>query len=216
MHDGDANECMPPLTWEQRDGMLFATGKVLTAEIGRGASPVAVRPLFDLLFTLAVYEPAGAPPKPARPRGRPSKPLSVFFPSKAQKRVMAKRKRPADAGKRGPAAGSDHDMLRPAVAKRLHAVVQHMAKYGGREYAAANAVLRDVLPLSELEDGYGKPDRASVARQLARAYQRFGYAAYMPRYRLHHAISEALQRGDIAHATGLVAKLQSLRDRKSV
>lgn len=204
MYDRDAmraqSKRLPPLTWEQRDRMLFVVGRVLSADIERGASPVEVRSLFNLLFMLAAYQPAGKPPKSVRPRGRPSKQLSMLFPSKVQRRALAKSKRPANAGKRGPITGSDHDTLRPADAMRVRAMVQYMAEHEVREYAAANAVLRDILPLSEAESGDGRPDRSAVARRLARAYQRFGYAANMPRYQLHRRIHEALKNGDIARA----------------
>lgn len=186
-----------PLTWQQRNGLLVATGEMLLAEIDRGASPVEVRPLFDLLFMLARYQPAGKPPKPAGlSRGRPSKPLSLLFPSKAQKRAMAKRRRPDSAGQRGPVAGSDHETLRPADAKRLRAMAEFMARNDrpvGAD-AAARRVLR-VMPLGDQELG---TRYEATAKRLTRAYRRFGYAADMPQYRLHWSIYQALQRGDIA------------------
>ena len=206
MNDGNANGCTPPLTWEQRDRMLFAAGQALAAEIGRGASPVVVRPLLDLLFLLATYKPAGKPPKPAGlPPGRPSKPLSLLFPTKAQQRSMAKRKRPAGAGQRGPLAGKPTYLAR-GEAEILQQMVRQMAAGSGREYAAAAAVLRH----------RGEPLAPEVIRRLARGYESRGYASDMPRYRLHHRLGEALKRGDMAGARALVDELQSLAERASV
>ena len=209
MRDRDAapaNEGLPPLTWEQRDRMIFSAGQALAAEFARGASLVAMRPLFDLLLMLEAHRPAGKPPKSAGVRlGRPSKPLSLLFPSKAQRLAMARRRRPEGASKRGPVAGKPTYLARgePEI---LQQMIRLMAAGNGQEYAAAAAVLRRT----------GQPLAPDVIRRLARGYLSHGFAADMPRYRMHHAISEALQRSDMTRAIALVAMLVSLRDRKSV
>jgi hypothetical protein len=198
MRDHDAmlarSKRLPPLTWEQRDKMLVAAGQVLMAEIGQGASPVAVRPLFDLLFT---------PPKPARTHGRPSKAPSVLFPSKIAKRLMAARRRRQrlGAGHRGPLP---HSALHLSAydAECLFDMVEAVRGGAGKFAAAYEAT--------------GKPNRAAGEKhpadvsRLVRSYNKFSRLGLMddlPRMLLHRRISAALATGDIEDAQEMAARM---------
>lgn len=204
MHDGDANERRPLLTWEQRDRMLFATGKVLAAEIDRGISPVSARPLFDLLLMLAAYKPAGKPPIPARARGRPRKPPSVLFPSKIAKRLAATRKRRQHllAGHRGPLP---HSALHLSAydAECLFDMVEAV-RDGSGKFAAA------YVATGNPNRAAGDKHPADVSR-LVRSYNklsRLGLMDDLPRMLLHRRIKVALDAGDIDEARELVAGLR--------
>lgn len=202
---------LPPLSLAQRKGLIVATCRALAAQAELGAALDDVRPLIALLRMLT----ADCTPLPAR-RGRPAKGPRGWFTlamvgeatwTKQERRYMARFKRPHGTGSRGPVVGSDHESIRPADAKRLRAMLHHMIDSGDREYAAARAVLQSVAPLDDAECS----QQDTISRRLARAYQRFGFAADMPTYRLHREISEALRGGDIEAARALVACLPSNR-----
>lgn len=214
--------CSPIRRWPraQRERLRMAFMATLGQEIDRGAGLLEILPLLAGLCGLEAAD------EPVRAKGRPKDgPLLavltvlIGLPRKAQKRAAIRAKRPDGAGQRGPLAGADHDTFRPADAKRLRAVVEIMARNDspiGAD-AAAKRMLRDILPLSRRELGDGSRDFVEpTVKRLVRACKRFGYAADMPRYRLHCSIHQALQRGDIAIARELVVELQLLPSQKCV
>ncbi len=169
---------LPRLTHEQRDRMMRIAGAIIETGMESGQSADDLIPHFAMLFALARYRPNGR--RKTGKHGRPRN-VSILYPSKEQKRRIAREKRQDGEGKRGPRRGTVP--LPPKHAQALKVMLDRAIRSPTlRKNTAAHAALRHVKV---------SPTKANVKR-LVRAWDTARYAADLPTYRRHRALREAL------------------------
>lgn len=167
-------EKLPPLTREQRERMMRAAGAAIKIGWESGQTADDLIPLFALAFALARYKPKGR--RKTGKRGRPTR-ISVMYPTKEQKRRIAREKRQKGEGKRGPRRGAV-SLPRTYAQALLLMLDQMVRKPADRKNTAAASALRKVKV---------EPTVAPVKR-LVQAWDRARYAADLPTYRRHRAL----------------------------